>query len=53
VFVVSDNVARRRAIEVVKRNDAEFEVLGGLDAGTVVVLHPSERVADGQRVTGR
>ena len=53
VFAVSDNVAERRAIEVGKRNDAEFEVLGGLEAGTLIVLHPSERVTDGQRVAAR
>jgi HlyD family secretion protein len=53
VFVVNENVAKRRAIEVGKRNDAEFEVLGGLEAGTLIVLHPSERVTDGQRVAAR
>jgi HlyD family secretion protein len=53
VFVVEDSVARRRAIEVGKRNDADFEIRGGIEAGAVVVLHPSERVTDGQRVTAR
>ena len=53
VFVVEDNVARRRAVQIGKRNEADFEVRGGLEDGTVVILHPSDRVTEGQRVAAR
>ena len=53
VFVVEDNVARRRAVEIGNRNDAQFEIRGGVEPGNVVILHPSERVADGKRVDVR
>jgi HlyD family secretion protein len=51
VFVVEAGRARRRAIEAGHRNAAEVEVLAGLNGGEPVVLHPSDLVADGARVS--
>ncbi len=53
VFVASEGRARLRRIAVGHRNDAEAEVLSGLEAGERVVLHPSDLVRDGVRVAAR
>ena len=50
VFVVDGGRARRRAVHIGQRGTTEVEVLGGLDEGTRVVLHPSDQVDDGVRV---
>jgi HlyD family secretion protein len=50
VFVVDGNVARRRELEVGARGPFEAELLGGLESGERVVLHPSDRLADGVRI---
>jgi HlyD family secretion protein len=50
VFVVDGAVARRREVEVGARGPFEAEVRAGLAAGERVVLHPSDRLADGVRV---
>lgn len=51
VFVVEDGVARRREVEVGQRGSAAAVVLKGLREGDVVVLHPSDQLRDGARVT--
>lgn len=51
VFVAKDGKAQLRVIEVGRRNDTEAEVKNGLSSGERVVLHPSDRVADGVEVT--
>jgi HlyD family secretion protein len=38
-------------IEIGQRNASFAEVLSGLSEGAAVILHPSDRVADGVRVT--
>jgi HlyD family secretion protein len=38
-------------VEIGHRNSTFAEVSGGLAEGTTVVLHPSDRVGDGVRVT--
>ena len=53
VFVVRDKVARRRLVEIGRRNESDFEIPAGLEAGTTVILHPGERVKEGQRVAER
>ena len=51
VFAVgSDGRARKVAVRVGHLNDESAEVLGGLSAGDMVVLHPGEKVADGVKV---
>ena len=51
VFAAVDGYARRRPVEVGHRAPQRVEVTGGLQAGEVVVLHPSDLVGDGTRVT--
>jgi HlyD family secretion protein len=45
--------ARLRTIVIGHMNDDEAEVLGGLDAGTKVLLHPSDKVGEGVKVASR
>lgn len=45
--------ARLRKVAIGHMNDHEVEVLGGLDAGEKVLLHPSDKVGDGVKVTER
>lgn len=49
-FVVEGGRARLRSVEVGQRNPIEAQVLGGLKEGEEVVLHPSDKIADGVRV---
>ncbi|HEX9648098.1 MAG TPA: HlyD family efflux transporter periplasmic adaptor subunit [Alphaproteobacteria bacterium] len=53
VFVDTGGRAARRTIEVGHLNDRTAEVLSGLDEGEAVVLHPSDRVAEGARILKR
>lgn len=53
VFAVRGGRAARTAVELGHNNGVEAEVRSGLAAGDVVVLHPSDRIRDGGRVTGR
>ncbi|HEX6902853.1 MAG TPA: HlyD family efflux transporter periplasmic adaptor subunit [Thermoanaerobaculia bacterium] len=50
VFTVEEGRARLRAVKAGHRNPDEAEILAGLEPGAVVVLHPSDAVADGVRV---
>ena len=50
-FVLRDGRARLQILGIGERNDAFAQVLSGLDQGDKVILHPSDRVADGSRVT--
>lgn len=50
VFTVDGGRARVAPIGIGQRNSTFAEVRRGLAAGAVVVLHPSDRVADGVRV---
>ena len=51
-FVVHHGRARLRAVQPGRSSGREIQVLSGLEAGEVVVLYPSDRVTDGQRVRG-
>jgi HlyD family secretion protein len=51
VFVVEGGRVRIAPIEIGQRNSSFAEVKGGLTVSATVVLHPSDRVTDGARVT--
>ena len=53
VFVATDGVARLRRVEIGARNAGSAEILSGLSIGDAVVLHPSDRLADGVGVVER
>jgi HlyD family secretion protein len=53
VFVVADGRARLRPVQTGHRNTNEAEVLDGLEEGDEVVVHPSDKVADGVAVRRR
>ncbi len=53
VFVVTNGRAERRLVTIAERNLHAARVVEGLKAGNVVVLHPSDRVHDGVKVTPR
>jgi len=53
VFAVVDGVARLRPVERGRHDGLETEIRSGLEAGERVVRYPSDRVADGARVTQR
>ncbi len=52
-YVVGGGRARLVAVTPGVRNDAEVEISAGIAEGERVVVHPSERVADGVAVSGR
>lgn len=52
-FVLERGRAVLRTVEIGRRNDLEAEVHAGLSEGEQVVVHPSDRVVDGVRVTVR
>lgn len=47
VFTVQEGRARRFVVKVGQRNQTSAEILGGLEAGAVVVTYPSDLVQDG------
>jgi HlyD family secretion protein len=53
VFVVRDGRARATPVQIGRRNNRVAQVLSGLVAGDSVVLHASDRIGDGTRVTRR
>jgi HlyD family secretion protein len=53
VFVVVGSRAALRHVTLGERNGIEAEIATGLSTGERVVLHPSDRVADGVRVAPR
>ena len=53
VFVERGGRARLTEVRIGHENGLEAEVVDGLAAGTRVVLHPSDRVADGVRIRQR
>ncbi len=52
VFVLRDGRAVLQPITLGQRNDTLAEVVKGLSDGDQVILHPSDEVVDGARVTG-
>lgn len=53
VFVVEGDQARVRSIEIGNQNGFHASVLGGIEQGETVVLHPSDALEDGMRVERR
>ncbi len=53
VFRVEDGVARLVKLQLGERNTRNAQVLSGLEEGDRVVLHPSDRVADGVSIEQR
>lgn len=53
VFRRIDNRARTTVIRTGHRNDLEAEVVGGLQEGDEVVLHPGDRIQEGSRLQPR
>lgn len=53
LFVDDRGRAELRHVEVGHRNAVHAEITGGLEAGELVVLHPSDRVTDGVRIAPR
>ncbi len=53
VFSVDNGRARTAVVKIGHRNNQVAEVLSGLAAGDRVIIHPSDRVADGIRVAQR
>jgi len=51
VFVVADGVVKKVSVTLGETRDAERRVLTGLKADDVVVLSPSPKLADGDRIT--
>lgn len=50
VFVADGGRARLREVEIGRRNGLTAQVLKGLEAGTRVVVHPADTLADGARI---
>jgi HlyD family secretion protein len=53
VFSVENGRAHTTVVRIGHRNNRIAEVLAGLSAGTQVVVHPSDRIGDGTRVSQR
>ena len=51
VFIIENDKARQVPVTTGQTNGLVTEILGGLEAGTRVILHPDDRIADGVRVT--
>jgi HlyD family secretion protein len=53
VFVLEDDRAVERVVEVGRRSGLAVQVLAGLEPGETIIVHPSDRVGDGVRVRPR
>ena len=53
VFVVEGDIARKRQVEIGRRNGLEAEVLKGLRESDQVIVHPSDRIRDQVQVQPR
>jgi HlyD family secretion protein len=53
VFVVEDGRAVARKVELGERNADYAEVRGGLEVGTIVIVHPADTVTNGSAVSAR
>jgi HlyD family secretion protein len=53
LFVVQDDTAHKRAVQVGQRNGLHAQILSGLRQGARVIVHPDDQVRDGVRVAIR
>jgi HlyD family secretion protein len=53
VFVIEEGRARLRMVKLGQRNQTEGQIISGLSAGQIVVLHPPDTLTDGMRVVVR
>lgn len=53
VFVADGGIARVRAVELGRMNDAVAEVVSGLEPNEAVVLYPSDLLRDGRLIANR
>lgn len=53
VYAVENGRARLRSIDIGHRGRLDVEVTGGLTAGATVILHPTDRIADGTALAPR
>jgi HlyD family secretion protein len=53
VFVADNGRARLRIINIGRMNSHEAESLDGIAPGTIVILHPGDKVRDGIRIVPR
>ena len=53
VFAVENGRAKRRDIELGRRNALNAQILGGIEAGARVIRHPSNDIEEGTRVVWR
>ena len=51
MYVIERGRARLVPVDIAHRNTAFAEVVNGVSEGSLVILHPSDRVSDGVRVT--
>jgi HlyD family secretion protein len=52
-YTVKNDRTQLRSVEIGQRAGSMVQILSGLDVGEDVVIHPSDRVADGVRVVRR
>jgi HlyD family secretion protein len=53
VFAVEEGFARRREVEVGRRNGLVAQILSGLSEGAIVITHPDDSIEDGKPVKQR
>jgi HlyD family secretion protein len=53
VFVADGNRARRRSVTIGRRGDLFTQVLSGLTAGDLVIVHPDRAIEEGTRIRRR
>ena len=53
VFAVRDGIARLTPVDVGQNNGRQAELTGGIESGTVVIIHPSDTLEDGINVEQR
>jgi HlyD family secretion protein len=53
VFLVENSRVRKHIVELGPRNGNEGQIISGVQAGQMIVLHPPDMLTDGTRITER